>query len=346
MVWGSQLSGTLHITNGDVAGNTLKASTLAGDILPWRDPMHHGPFPASLDLDAVSKLHAVHLAGNALDAKKVEMDFLLRNDQLRAAPGYQEVVLWFEHDLLDQLQILQLLDWFAGSEAKLQRLTLICVDAFPGIDPFLGLGQMGTDQMESVFDRREAVTAAQIHCAIAGWRAFRSSHPPDLTEFMKGDLSPLPFLRAALDRYIEEFPWTTDGLTRTERQILNLVAASGLGPGEIFTRNMELETALFIGDWTTFDRIARLCAEPAPLLPTADGKPFRHPPAAAISREEFLAQRLKLTDAGETALATDPTGELLPRPRDEWLGGVHLQSGAPMWMFDPRSRNFLQVGLD
>jgi hypothetical protein len=29
----------------------------------------------------------------------------------------------------------------------------------------------------------------------------------------------LPFLAAALRRHLEEFPWTTDGLSRTERQI-------------------------------------------------------------------------------------------------------------------------------
>jgi hypothetical protein len=30
-----------------------------------------------------------------------------------AARGEDEIVLWFEHDLYDQLQLLQLLDWLA-----------------------------------------------------------------------------------------------------------------------------------------------------------------------------------------------------------------------------------------
>jgi len=337
------MSDTLHITNGDVAANTLKSSALGGDVLPWRDPMHHGPFPPALDLDAVSKLRATHLAGTVLDAEDVMLDFLLRNDHLSAANGYQEVVLWFEHDLLDQLQILQLLDWFACSEAKPERLTMICINAFPGIDPFRGLGQLEAGQMVSLFDRREAVTAAQTQCAMAGWNAFRSSQPTDLTAFMTGDLSPLPFLRAALDRYIEEFPWSTDGLTRTERQILQMVAIGVSGPGEIFTRNMALETALFIGDWATFERIAKLCAGPSPLLRTADGTPFRYNPGAAIPRQEFLAQRLDLTGTGETILAADAAAKRIPVARDEWLGGVHLQTGRPMWMWTPEDRTFLLV---
>lgn len=33
----------LHITNGDCAAEIIKASSLGGDVLPWRDPMHHVP---------------------------------------------------------------------------------------------------------------------------------------------------------------------------------------------------------------------------------------------------------------------------------------------------------------
>lgn len=333
---------TLHITNGDVAADTLKATSLGGDVLPWRDPMHHGPFPLDLDLDAVSKLRAHHLAGTAGNTQAVERDFQRRNDHLRAATGYGEVVLWFEHDLLDQLQILQLLDWFAGCETKPDRLTMICIDAFPGIEPFRGVGQLDTGQMVSLFDRRAPVTAAQIECASAGWKAFRSPSPLDLTAFLSGELSALPFLRAALDRYGQEFPWSADGLTRTERQILHLVADGVSGPSQIFTRNMTLETELFIGDWATFQRIAKLCGGAHPLLRTADGEPFRYPPTA-IPSQQFLAQRLELTGAGEAILATDGARDHTPVVRDEWLGGVHLQTGRPMWMWAPEDRSFLLV---
>ena len=102
----------LHITNGDSAANILKESTIRGDVLPWRDPMHHGPFPADLDLASLSKVRARYLAGPGFDAAEVERDFQLRDEHLRGATQYDRIVLWFEHDLLDQLQILQLLDWF------------------------------------------------------------------------------------------------------------------------------------------------------------------------------------------------------------------------------------------
>ncbi|MDH3695461.1 MAG: hypothetical protein OER96_12920 [Gammaproteobacteria bacterium] len=96
----------LHITNGDSAANILKKSRIVGDVLPWRDPMHHGSFPAGLELDDVSDVRARYLAGDTTEGNTEAMrDIRLRNEHLKAATRYDEVVLWFEYDLLDQLQI-------------------------------------------------------------------------------------------------------------------------------------------------------------------------------------------------------------------------------------------------
>lgn len=50
----------LHITNGDGAASTLKLFCVGEDVLPWRDSMIDGPFPAGLNLSSSSKLRAAH----------------------------------------------------------------------------------------------------------------------------------------------------------------------------------------------------------------------------------------------------------------------------------------------
>ena len=120
----------LNITNGDGAANVIKASSVAGDVLPWRDPMHHGPFPAGLDLPELSKVRADYLSGPGIDRDETRRGFRLRDDHLNGASRYDEVVLWFEHDLLDQLQILQLFDWFYETAFDRSKLTLICIRSF------------------------------------------------------------------------------------------------------------------------------------------------------------------------------------------------------------------------
>ncbi len=322
----------LHVTNGDGAADLLKASTLAGDVLPWRDPMHHGPFPADLDLEDLSALRAKYLAPK--DTSDATRDFQLRDAHLRAAGKYDRVVLWFEHDLLDQLQLLQLLDWFACTDVGDTKLELICIDRFNGIEPFRGLGQLDATQMASLYDQRKPVTRKQLDLARAGWSAFRAPGPNDLLTFLGGDLTSLPFLRAALLRHLEEYPSSKTGLMRTEWQILKLVGDGISAPGRIFSANMDLETALYIGDEKTFSHIATLCnGDGQPLLSCLPREPFRYPPHDQLKPDVFRAQWLQLTDLGRRVLE-GPIDAFGLIKRDQWLGGVHLRSDLPIWTWD------------
>ncbi len=62
------------------------------------------------------------------------------------------------------------------------------------------------------------------------------------------DMSALPFLEAALRRHLEEFPWTTDGLSRTERRVMQLAEAGPIAFADAFPRVHEGETAFYIAD--------------------------------------------------------------------------------------------------
>ncbi|MGI9406080.1 MAG: hypothetical protein ACR2O4_06875 [Hyphomicrobiaceae bacterium] len=323
----------LHITNGDGAANIIKASSVDGDVLPWRDTMHHGPFPPDLDLDAVSDVRAEFFSGPGLSDEDIYRDFRLRNDHLRAAARYDEVVLWFEHDLLDQLQILQLLDWFLDTDIGATKLSMICINQFTGVEPFRGIGQLDCEQMASLLDVRETVTEDQMRLARSGWRAYRSTTPTDLEAFLETELTPLPFLRSALARHLEEYPSSTAGLTRTEQQILRLVCEGVSAPGRIFADNMDFETALFLGDWGTFSRIANFGDARALLIRRTDGQSFLAPPHDRVSAEAFRAQRLEPTEQGQEIFSGQRDAwDCIDR--DEWLGGVHLKTGRPIWTWD------------
>lgn len=342
------MSDSLHITNGDSAANIIKVCGVGGDVLPWRDPMHHGPFLPDLSLQQLSRIRIDYLSGDI--ASPLESvrgvgphGFSERDSMLENAHEYGEVVLWFEHDLLDQLQILQLFDWFARAEPFEFKLTLICINEYAGIADFRGIGQLTPAQMSTLYASRQSVTSDQLKFAQAYWSAFTSSEPHALLELLKTTPANAdkvsPYLAASLMRHCQEFPWTVDGLTRTERQILKLVGSGVSKPQRIFIDNMDAESCLYIGDWRTYSQIEALCESAQPLLVCKSEAPFLHPNTSGISADAFNEQQLCLTPLGKSVLDGE-TSVADTHTRDVWLGGVHLNGDARMCFWNEQTQLF------
>ncbi|MFZ2655105.1 MAG: DUF1835 domain-containing protein [Victivallales bacterium] len=104
----------LHITNGDCAGDALKKAGMEGEILPWRDLLHEGPVPAGRSLRQMSQIRAGFIMKLWPHIKNVDKGFRKRDRTLECFRKFDETVLWFEHDLFDQLQLIQILAWFHG----------------------------------------------------------------------------------------------------------------------------------------------------------------------------------------------------------------------------------------
>ena len=73
------------------------------------------------------------------------------------------------------------------------------------------------------------------------WQAFREPTPEPLDELRRGDTSPLPYLAASIARFLQEYPWTTDGLSRSERRLLELANGGGIALWKAFPRMYEGE---------------------------------------------------------------------------------------------------------
>ena len=111
------------------------------------------------------------------------------------------------------------------------------------------------------------------------------------------------------------------------------VAGGRRDPLALFMENMALESHLFMGDWSTFRRLAALCDGPTPLLRCRSGLPFRYPPRDKIDIEAFRGQRFVLSASGQEVFDGTADAAAL-NPVDHWLGGVHLHGDAPLWRWD------------
>ncbi len=321
----------LHITNGDSAAGLIQSAVFSGSIMAWRDVLHEGPVPSGLSLQKLSRIRAKWMASQGWgELEVITNSFAERDELLMSFREHDEIVLWFEHDLYDQLQLIQILDWFHDRQRGATKLSLICIGEFTGINPFHGLGQLNGQQMASLFPMRHRVTPKEMLTAHYAWQSFTSPNPIDLSDLLENELKALPFLRVAIQRHCEQFPSTFNGLSRTERQILAAVANGQTTPSQIFQYDQAQEEAVFMGDSTLWLYVKRLCESNEPLLKTQDGVFFDIPEELT---KEFLTQKLSLTEAGKSVVAGS-ADNLQLNGINRWLGGVHLQGTEAEWRWN------------
>jgi Domain of unknown function (DUF1835) len=320
-----------HLTNGDSTARTLRRTRLRGPVLAWRDVLHEGPVPPG-DAATVRRARARFLAGTGWDDERVALDELERRDRafLTALAEGREVVLWFEHDLYDQLQLVQALALAAEERVPTDSLRLVCIDRFDGHPSFAGLGELSADELASLWVVREPVDAATLVAAVAVWEALREPDPRAVEALSRRRLPDLPFAPAALVRLLEELPAVGDGLGRTERQLLEALAHADATPDRLMLAVVAAEAAPFMGDEWVWLRLHELGTGPRPLVTTAAGRIPEPPPRG--SHEAFRNVAFRLTEAGRAVL-DGRDDRVAAVGIDRWLGGVHLASPAP-WRWD------------
>jgi hypothetical protein len=239
------------------------------------------------------------------------------------------VVLWFEHDLYDQLQ---LLDVLALADAAGAAPELIVVGSFPGKPSFAGLGELTPAELEALWPTRRPATAAVVRAAARAWAAVQAPEPAAVVAWAARETAELPFLAAALRRWLEELPGPTDGLSRTERAALRAVAAGAGTPPAAFVATQRLEQAPFLGDTWFYRALSALGQGMSRLVESGDGSPLPPPPPLG-GGELFAGLRLRLTAHGERVLRGEADRvELLGI--DRWFGGTHVTPDNP-WRWHP-----------
>jgi hypothetical protein len=320
---------TLHITNGSHAGDALR-HFVDGPVVLACDVLHEGPCPP-VDGDAWHQARGQFLAGFAgRTADEIALS-LAADDRAIVdacvAPEGHDLVLWFEHDLFDQLAIIRTLDLIARQKPRATagspRVSLICIDRFPGVDRFIGLGQLTPDQLATLAGTGSTVTAGHLTLAADAWRAFRSPDPRELLRLAEGLAAAelpvseggpaLPFLGEALLRFLAEYPSATNGLSRTETLALDVLLEAPATAGALFGATQAREARPFLGDATFYETLERLASARVPLV-TID----------AGSGETDPSRRLvAITATGREALAGRADHVRL-NGIDVWRGGVHL----------------------
>lgn len=315
----------VHICNGDVTADGLSLADLPGDIRVWADALDQGPLLPLSPEGLRGERARFAAAGAWVKSEEIAAAKLAAWDaSLAVGAGVEEVVLWYEHDLFDQLALCRVLTLLAtptAGETIFERgiaLTMVSIDRHPEVPQFLGLGQLSPEQLAQLWPRRTPISKEAVEEAVATWIALTSSDPRALVFLMKR-VKALPFLAGAIERHLEELPDVASGLGRSERQVL---AAIGRGVS---------------GD-------AALMAEAHAIDPRYPLTDLQLRTTLAALRRLGLIDDQGLTALGRQALAgaIDVVREAGGGAEiDRWRGGVHLSGRGPVWRWDSASRRLV-----
>ncbi|HET9623749.1 MAG TPA: DUF1835 domain-containing protein [Kofleriaceae bacterium] len=316
----------VHVCNGDSTADSLSLADLPGEIRVWADALNQGPVLPVADDAYWQARAAFHQARGLADAGKK----LAAYDQgVDEAARAEELILWFEHDLFDQLALIRLLARLARRGLP-QQLTIVSIDRHPEVPGFLGLGQLKPVQLAELWPRRTPLSRDAIDEAITAWIAVTSPDPRALP-FLTKRIKAMSFLAGALERLLEEYPDATSGLSRTERQVLAAVARGEATARAIMAATHAIDPRYPITDTDLFWVLHALgrCGF------------ITGAPEGAATPAAIQALHVAITPHGREALA-GAIDRVHAHGIDEWRGGVHLAGNGPVWRWDGTTRRLIE----
>jgi hypothetical protein len=311
---------TTHWRCGNDIAQSLHLAGFKGSFRMLTDPLCMGPVQ-NLDEADYSDLRSQYIS-DAFAMNKAEVRGRLQSEyaDLKQLNSTRHSVLWCEADAYDQLFLIRAL---ASLDSIPPRLELIEVGAVPGVERFIGIGQLAPDVLAWLWPQRRRVDQDMVKLARLAWSAYCDASPVALAEIAAGNHRSLPFLAPALRRQLQELPALRDGLSLTERLSLQIIDDAGqIAFGRVFAELMSRREPLpWLGDMMFHALLRPLIDGPAPLLTESD------------IQLEWPRRPLQLTPLGHQVLS-----ERAYWPEhaatDRWVGGVCVRHGQAHWAID------------
>jgi hypothetical protein len=319
------MSDVVHVVNGDCTAEPLAETELPGDILVWADALDQGPLlpsssgPGTGDAEhrgARARFLASYDGATSGDAAAIENKLAGWDEAIdRAAQDAEEIVLWYEHDLFDQLALVRLLARFTARPRK-ATLSMVSIDHHPEVPDFKGLGQLEPQQLAGLWPRRTPIGGEALDEAAATWTALCASDPRAV-QYLARRAKALPFLGPALWRWLEDLPSVGSGLARTEAELLRAVHRGATTVPAVMAEMQSSDRIYLVSDTVvkrTADRLLALGALTAPL--------GESPVLTPLGEALWKGNRDRVAELGI----------------DDWRGGVRLVGKGPVWRWDSGPR--------
>ncbi len=330
----------VHLHCGDSSAESMRKSSLPGVSLAWFDLLHEGqipeePFDSAKYLNARAEFLA-STTGGAVNAEACLRHLKKQDDALaNALNDAKELVLWFDACLYDQTILARQLKWLLELERRPAKLSLVCIGEFPGKKRFLGLGELNSGEMASLFPSRAAISEAMLDAGRLIWEALCGKSPEKLLSLANRKFPELPFMAEALGRYLLQCPSLKNGLPSLDEEILLAIEKEPQKPLPLFKALLDMEQRPYYGDTTVWRHINALAGQSEPLL-RLDGPGAL--PSWNVKSCDLSLWQASITENGRRALKGELDNVNL-NGVDLELGGLAFK-GRKCLRFDHENRAF------
>ena len=211
----------LHITNGDTTTNYLKKLNFSGDFITWREMLCEGKTTTDVGSEDFWKNRFDFFNTSYKISKKKFIDYTVKEYRnLCNQKNQKEIVLWFEHDLFCQINMLAVISWLKRYR-KGYQVSLVCSGKLKGSNLMFGLSELNSEQIHQHYNNRIELKQDDIEYADYIWQLYCSDSPLRLETIYKfNPISPFQYLATALESHLQRFPSIKNGLNTIENTIL------------------------------------------------------------------------------------------------------------------------------
>src|SRR3990167_8206162 len=173
---------THHWRCGNDIAHSLQVAGFKGRFQMLSDPLCMGPV-RNLPSAEFRRLRSAFISQTfALTPADVNLRVDGEYTQLEALDGAEHSVLWCEADAYDQLFLIRAL---SSLERTPKKLELIEVDRIPGVERFIGIGQLAPDVLAWLWPQRRLIDDTAVHLAKQARSAYCDSSPTKLAELAR-----------------------------------------------------------------------------------------------------------------------------------------------------------------
>ncbi len=215
------ISPKLHITNGDFTTKRLKELNFEGKIITWREMLCEGKTVADVGSESFWKTRFDFLKTSYKVSKQKFIDKTLKEYRnLCNEKAQDEIILWFEHDLFCQVNMLAVISWLKNYR-KGRQISLVCSGNLGNHKKLVSLSELTNNQLQEHYKNKITLTKDDIEYADYIWQLYCSDSPLQLENVYKlNQNSTFSYLEEAIKNHLLRFPSIENGLNHIENSIL------------------------------------------------------------------------------------------------------------------------------